>query len=72
MYVDFDIRHDDWCPILTQPDKVAAKLHEACECKADITFELSGKRYGVSQNGNVFEIGGRPTDANSKKENGYQ
>lgn len=57
MYVDFEIRHDDWCPVLTQPDKVAAKLHEACECAADITFELNGRRYRVSLQGNVFQIG---------------
>jgi hypothetical protein len=57
MYVDFDIKHDDWCPVLTQPAKIQAKLNEACECNPDIFFALKGQRYQVTELGNVVRVG---------------
>jgi hypothetical protein len=57
MYLDFDIKHDHWCPMLTQPAKVQAKLNEACECNPDIVFELNGQRYQVTERDNVVKVG---------------
>jgi hypothetical protein len=57
MYVHLSIQHDHWCPILTQPAKVAEKLAEACECVADITFTLDGKTYSITRAGNVVKTG---------------